>query len=306
MLLSLDAGGSSTKWAVYGPSAEPLGQGRLEPMSGHLFTAEDEQAMWAWLRQLAAQVSALSLPGPVEAVVAGITGLQVQAVPLLVSALARTFMLPTDRVRVGDDLELAYAAHFSPGEGVLVYAGTGSMAYHLRPGGEVVRAGGHGYLLGDEGGAFWQGQQALRGVLEHLDQGHRPEGPLARELAAVIGGLDWPRVRAYVYQGGRARLAALAPAVSRAAEAGDPESLAVMHAAGTALARLARTVLGRCPAPLPLVLAGGAVNPFVAAAFREALPGVALRPARPPVTGALRLSPLTRQMFPLPPEALNV
>jgi len=306
MLLSLDAGGSSTKWAVYGPSAEPLGQGRLGPMSGHLFTAEDEQAMWAWLRQLATQVSALSLPGPVEAVVAGITGLQVQAVPLLVSALARTFLLPTGRVRVGDDLELAYAAHFAAGEGVLVYAGTGSMAYHLRPGGEVIRAGGHGYLLGDEGGAFWQGQQGLRSVLDRLDQGRRPEGPLATELAALTGSLDWPMLRAYVYQGGRARLAALAPAVYRAALAGDPAALAVMHAAGMALAGLARTVIGRCSAPRPLVLAGGAANPLVAAAFREALPDVVQLPARPPVEGALRLSPLTDFTSSLPPEALNV
>ncbi|ULH14207.1 ATPase (plasmid) [Deinococcus sp. KNUC1210] len=288
LLLGLDAGGSSTKWGLFRQDGTLLRQGRAAAMTGHLFSSSDTDRLQTFLTQLHADVQT-----PVAAVVAGVSGLQVGALPLLRAALSETFAVPDAQIRVTDDMELAYAAHFLPGEGVLVYAGTGSIAYHRTRAGEVLRAGGHGFLLGDEGGAFWQGQQALRAVLAVQDAGRLPEGPLARELEAVTGSLAWPQVRRWVYEGGRAALATLAPALHRAALLNDPAALDVTRRAGAALVALARTLLGRCPPGTPLSLCGGAANDLIRAEFSAALPDVVTLLPRAPLLGAPRLSPLS-------------
>ena len=292
MLLGIDGGASSTKWALFSADGAVLRQGRLGSMTGHLFSPEDEAALRSRLADLADTLE--SRPG---AVVAGISGLQGHAGPIFRAALADTFGLPERLIRVVSDLQLAYAAHFPPGEGVLVYAGTGSVACFYTPGGELLRAGGHGFLLGDEGGAFWQGRQALRAVLHAQDEGRPLPTLLAQELSTLIGNLDWPQVRAWVYGGGRGAVATLAPAVDLAALAGDVVAQEVMQQAGRALADLALVIQNRVsseyqPGSPPVALCGGAANDLVRAAFAAALPDAVQRSPRAPVLGAVRLSPL--------------
>src|SRR5207248_1453172 len=65
------------------------------------------------------------------------------------------------RVRVLADGEVALTTAFARGPGVLVNAGTGSIAYARAPDGEIHRAGGYGWQLGDEGGGYWLGRRAL-------------------------------------------------------------------------------------------------------------------------------------------------
>ncbi|GGJ70339.1 N-acetylglucosamine kinase [Deinococcus aquiradiocola] len=291
MLLTLDAGASSTKWALFAPDGTLLDRGRLDPVTGHLFTPADRERVTHLLAGLASRV-----PHAPDTVVMGVTGLQGSAHPLLLDALGETFRLPATRLHVTDDLSLAYAAHFRPGEGVLVYAGTGSMAMHLTRDRHVIRAGGHGFLLGDEGGAFWQGRAGLRALLAQLDAGHAPGGPLADELSRMTGGLDWPALRHFVYQGGRTALATLAPAVHRAATLGDPYALQVTQDAGRHLAALAAQVQARLTHPLPVALAGGGANDLVREAFRDALdahlgPLARHHPPTDPVMGGPRLAP---------------
>ncbi|MGY2896587.1 N-acetylglucosamine kinase [Deinococcus sp. UYEF24] len=296
MLLGIDSGGSGTKWAVFGSDGQPLRQGRLEALTGHLFTDEDRAAARALLTRLVELVQADS--PRLGAVVAGISGLQQGANVWFQDVLADLCGLPTELVRVTDDVTLAYASQFSPGEGVLVYAGTGSIGYFQSVGGGVCRAGGHGFLLGDDGGAFWQGQQGLKTVLQAQDQGRESTGPLAEELRASVGGLDWPNVRQWVYGGGRAALATLAPAVYRAALAGDPDARNVTRRAGEALAQLVDTLLERTEPGLPVALVGGAANTLVRASFTAALArlrrGTMQVEPRSPVLGAPRLSPFSR------------
>jgi glucosamine kinase len=294
MLLSVDAGGSATKWALLGPDGTFHAEGRLEPLTGHLYTVQDEQNAARLLQSLVGQ-----LPERPQAVVAGITGLGDSA--WFRASLAALLDLAPELVHVGSDMQLAYAAHFAPGEGVLVYAGTGSVSWVQLQGGEVLRAGGHGFLLGDEGGAFWQGREAVRRVLLAQDRGEGPSPLLAAQLAGMTLGSDWPHLRRWVYEGGKTALASLAPAVERAALAGDAVALGILKDAGEYLATLAQTLLRRCPPHLPVVLCGGAANPLVRADFEAALPGVRQLPPRSPLLGALRLSPLLAlQLVPAP------
>jgi glucosamine kinase len=279
-LLGLDGGGSGTKWAVF-DGAQVVRQGRLDALTGHQLGAETVRAM----------LEPLVLDEPPTVIVAGISGLQEGGAESLQAILSGIFNLPQAHIRVTDDMELAYAAHFGAGEGVLVYAGTGSIAYHRTAQGAVLRSGGYGYLLGDEGGAFWQGREALKLLLAAQDAGQVLSGPLADELITLTGSLDWPDLRSWVYGGGRGAVATLAPAVHRAALAGDPVAQGVLRRAGEALADLASTLLSRCPPGLPLVLAGGAASPLVRQAFTASLPkAVQLAPVAP-VLGAPRLAP---------------
>ncbi len=262
-LLTLDLGGSGSKWGVFA-GAELQTSGSAAPISGHLYTAEAREALAHGLDELRRAVG-----GQPGSLVAGIAGLQAEFAPLVREVLAQTFHLSPTAIYVTDDLHLAYAAHFLPGEGTLIYAGTGSMAYHRTVRGEVVRAGGHGFLIDDAGSAFWQGRESLNTALRQADE-QRPETPLAAALYAALGSRKWPDIRAYVYGGGRAAVARLAPAVYKAALDGDLDALDIQRRAGEELARLGQVVLGRTSGK-PVAAAGGAVNSLVLAALRRSL-----------------------------------
>ncbi|GAA5534214.1 N-acetylglucosamine kinase [Deinococcus aluminii] len=269
LALGLDAGGSGTKWTLFG-GGQPLTRGVTLPLTAALLGTGAGAAALAAL--------AGALPAHPEVVHAGLPGLSA-GTPAAESArevLARALDLPTARVSVEGDLDLAYRAHLAPGAGILLYAGTGSIAYHVARDGSVIRAGGRGYRLGDEGGGFSLGRAALRWVTDALDAGAVPPSPLADEVAGVTGGLDWDTLRAFAYgTPGAAALAALAPAVGRAADRGDGVADALLDEAARSLADLAGRVRARV-GPLPITATGGAlrVSPRFPAALARHLPGV--------------------------------
>src|SRR5207253_2310896 len=80
------------------------------------------------------------------------------------------------RVRVMADGEVALSTAFADGAGIIVSAGTGSIAYARDPAGQLHRAGGYGWQLGDEGGGYWLGRRALDGGARAAD-GRAPSRP---------------------------------------------------------------------------------------------------------------------------------
>ncbi|MFB9994603.1 N-acetylglucosamine kinase [Deinococcus oregonensis] len=272
LLLGLDAGGSGTKWVLV-RGGVTVASGITPPLTAALLASE------VGARNLAALAAAL--PGHPDALHAGMPGLSSNSARAaeVRALLAASLKLSTEQVGIEGDLDLAYRAHLRPGAGILVYAGTGSIAYHVAQNGAVVRAGGRGFLLGDEGGGFSIGRAALRLMTDALDLGGLPDSVLAREVAAITGGLDWNSLRAFAYAApGAAAIARLAPAVGRAADAGDAEALAILKASASALAELARRVRAQV-GPLPVTLTGGAlrVSPLFAALLTRALPGATVQ-----------------------------
>ena len=160
--------------------------------------------------------------------------------------------------------------------------------------GEVVRAGGHGFLIDDAGGAFWQGREGLSAVLRQADE-RQPETPLAAALYAAIGSRAWPDIRAHVYAGGRAAVARLAPARVRGSPGRRPRRPAYSAAGrgGTGAAGPGGAGAHRWH---PLAAAGGAINPLVLAALRGSLGASAeFRPGVSPLLGGPALA---RQLGP--------
>ena len=163
-----------------------LARGELESITGHIFTPEDKKRNISRLKQLCKHVLQVSVP---NAVVGGFTGLHIntEGSRVFSEILAKHFKLPLQKIHIDNDMHIAYACAFEPAQGVLIYAGTGSVGYFEDADGNIIRSGGSGYLLDDFGAAFWIGQQGIQHVMRSLDETGKPsESILAKEIYAVL------------------------------------------------------------------------------------------------------------------------
>jgi N-acetylglucosamine kinase-like BadF-type ATPase len=182
--------------------------------------------------------------------------------------------IPEAAITLCSDIEIAYLAHFQPGQGYLVYAGTGSIGAFIDDSGEFHRAGGRGVVLDDGGGGFWIAREALRQVWRTEDEqpGAWQASPMACAIFDYIGGSDWAQSRQFIYGQERGAVGKLALAVAASAQ-DDPAAAAILSGAGAELARLARALVARF-GPRPVVLSGRAaqLHPLIFDAMRKALP----------------------------------
>lgn len=88
-------------------------------------------------------------------------------------------------IRVLSDVELVLIAALGTAPGVVLIAGTGSIALARTPDGALKRCGGWGPRLDDEGGGFWMGREALRAVARMIDA-RGPKTLLIRPVAAYL------------------------------------------------------------------------------------------------------------------------
>jgi glucosamine kinase len=268
-VLGLDAGGSSLKLAISDQNAQVRFETHLKPFPGHILDMNARPVVLEHLRSALTQVQSFAP----QAAFAGCTGLTTpDGLHDIRGFIAKQLQLPIHQVQTSSDIELAYRAHFEAGEGILVYAGTGSIAYHLRLDGAHERAGGHGFLIDDAGAGFSIGQAALRSVMREFDEG-RSSSMLARFVFGHANTSTWPELSAFVYAGGRASVAGFAPLVGRAASQGDETARTILETAGKELLRLAKIMRSRL-GDLPVALAGGAleISPMLAQTVRHEIP----------------------------------
>jgi N-acetylglucosamine kinase-like BadF-type ATPase len=272
--LGIDAGGSQSRWALAGPQQHMLAEGSMPSFSAvELASDAGQHRISAILENLAREVSA---NGPVTAVHAGITGLgelQSRTTQVLQTLLFQHFNLAAGAVTLSNDIELACRAAFEPGQGYLVYAGTGSMAGFVDVDGQFHRAGGRGGILDDGGSGYWLTVAALRQIWRAEDEapGCWVDSPLAVAMFDAIGGSDWALSRQLVYGASRGEIGQLALAVAAAADR-DPVARRILHDAGCELARLANAMTTRFGVR-PLALAGRvpALHPLIEASMRKHL-----------------------------------
>jgi N-acetylglucosamine kinase-like BadF-type ATPase len=148
-------------------------------------------------------------------------------------------LIEAEHWMVTHDAMIALAGATSGEPGIVAIAGTGSIAFAQNARGETARAGGWGYLFGDEGGAFDIVRQALRAVLrEHEGWGARTAlTPVLIEAASVSDPNELLHAF-YTPEWPRDRIARLAQIVNRMAEDGDPIAIGVLHNAARELAML--------------------------------------------------------------------
>lgn len=295
--LGLDGGGTATRWALRRSDGTILARGAGGSVSGHVFTPEAMATARMRLAAIVADATGQANGAPIATIGAGITGLgpRTPVAAALAAQLAELAGIAPAGVRMMGDVEVAYHAAFRPGEGHLVYAGTGSVGCHATADGELVVVGGRGMLIDDAGSAFWIARTALAHVLRLEDRAPASgwSTTLGAALAARIGGSAWDVVRAAVYGVERGEIGRLALAVAEAACAGDATATTLLGTAGAELARLAEVLAHRF-GPRPVALVGGAasLHPAIEAGFVAALPPelVRVHPALDPAATAARLA----------------
>ncbi|MEX2300419.1 MAG: BadF/BadG/BcrA/BcrD ATPase family protein [Bryobacterales bacterium] len=204
-------------------------------------------------------------------------------------------LLACERMEVTTDAAIALWGGTGGQPGVVVIAGTGSMAFGRNALGKTMRAGGWGYLYGDEGGAFDLTRNALRAALRE-EEGWGPPTRLRAALLEAGGAADVNDLlhRFYTDEFPRQRVAALAPLVDQIAESGDVVAKQVLLEAGRSLADYGAAVRRQLFEPseaVQVVQVGGAFNSrFVQEGFRAVLEGSCtgiVAPRFDPAAGAL-------------------
>jgi N-acetylglucosamine kinase-like BadF-type ATPase len=269
--LGIVAGGTETRWALAAPGGAIVAEGRVAGLSGlQMGTPHGRDAVRSTFAELATQVLVHGTPARVQA---GLTGFGGDS-ELPQRWLAELLFLDAQAIRFCSDMEIAYRASFDPGEGYLVYAGTGSIGAYIDADGQFHRAGGRGVVLDDGGGGFWIAREALRHVWRNEDErpGCWQDSPLARAVFDYVGGADWADSRHFIYGQERGAVGKLALAVAASAEH-DPAARAILENAGRVLARLAQALTGRF-GPRPVAVSGraAALHPSIVDTMRATLP----------------------------------
>lgn len=227
---------------------------------------------------------------PVDALFVGAAGAGDPAIAAALKAALRR-RLPCAKIGVSDDAHIALRAAIPEGDGIVLVAGTGSIAY-AEIGGRTYRCGGHGAMLGDEGSGFAIGAAAIRLALQASD-GRVRRDTLVREIEEHFGGARWvERARASDVAG----IASVAPIVMRLADAEKRSSMQIIQHAATDLFALVKSLVeaaGAGNAELPLVLGGSLLEQksrltrLLGIRLRSDLPSLRIVPQNDPAIGAL-------------------
>ena len=270
-LIGIDGGGSKTTAFVADVHGHVLGRGTAGPSNYHVIGVD---AAYAAL-DTAVQAALASIEGQPAALCIGMAGAGRTRDRELFRAWAKA-RYPGTPVTVVHDGQLALAAGTPDGWGIAVLCGTGSLVYSEDRHGTPARAGGWGYLLGDEGSGYAIGLAALRAVARAAD-GRSPQTALANAILAHWSLAKPQDLIAHVYAPStqRADIAALAALVEAEAAREDPVAHDILRDAGRELATMAKAVAGQLTlvAPIPCALAGSVIvrGKTVAAALRPPL-----------------------------------
>lgn len=261
--LGVDVGGTASRWVACDDSGAVLARGKTSGATGHLFNPVEKERLRVALGAIAADLQAQGFVA--KSATTGLTGFGAGVSGLLRELLGEFFGVAAESCVTVDDMTLAYASIFKPGEGHLISAGTGSIGLHIGTGDTYVRVGGRGILIDDAGSGSWIALKALDTLFRRLDHDGSFDGiaVLAEEIAGKIGSVDWPAVREFVYGGDRGRIGTLSVAVGAAAERGDLIAREILTAAGRELALLGEALTGRVGSR-PIGFVGGVL----------ALPGI--------------------------------
>lgn len=292
LIVGVDGGGTKTTALSADVDGRIVHQGTAGPSNYH--TVGFETACEA----IETAVSAALLNAGLAALCLGLAGVGRQEDVLRFQAWAKE-KYPDIPLLVVNDAEILLAAGASDRAGLALVCGTGSIVYGRTADGRLVRAGGWGYLFGDEGSGYAIGVASLKAVMWAEDGRGRPtlltslilerrQLKTAQDLIRSIYGADSPRTE----------IAGLADLAERAAAQGDAVARSILDQAAKDLALTVQAAYQKLGSrPIPLALAGGTIlnNKLLASAFRKACVELGLvfstiKEVREPAEGALILA----------------
>jgi glucosamine kinase len=300
-VLGIDAGGTKTVCLLADEQGRVIAEARG---SGANLQAAGELEVEKVLHQVMEIVLA-DREGLPDAICLGIAGVDRPEDADAVRGIMRRIGFKTRTLVVNDAL-IALVAGAGDKAGVVLVAGTGSIAYGKDATGRAARAGGWGYLLGDEGGGFWIGRAALSAVVRQYDG--RGPATLLTELVLARLNLSSPTAlirEIYDRDVHRRTITGLASIVQTAMTQGDAVATDILTRAGAELASAASSVISRLEMRgdvFPTILSGGIFRgvPWLATDVTRRISEVAPRSeVRPldvePAMGAVQLAIATAQ-----------
>ena len=294
--MGVDGGGSQTRCIVADLSGRLLARGKAGPSNP--LTVGVEAATKAITKAIELAVHQSGVPR-FRAACLGLAGVERpygrEDLQRNIAALGLA-----DRLLVVSDAAAAMAGATGFEDGVVVVAGTGSIAYGVNADGETARAGGWGWIFGDEGSGYDIGRRAIVAALRSYDmRGERTV--LGDKLKAELGVKNLTELIDLLYVKGMKsnEVAALAPLVAEAVEEGDEVAVRILMEAGVELGRAAVAVIRRLRLQGGFTVAwtGGVfqLSELIRASFEETIKRVApecsIVPSRfEPAVGAVLLA----------------
>jgi N-acetylglucosamine kinase-like BadF-type ATPase len=295
-VLGIDAGGTKTLCFLADEAGHIVREGRGP---GANFHTSGDIELESVLHQVIDAAIGDSLIAP-AAVCVGIAGVDREHEADVVRGMVQR-AVPASRVVVVSDALIALAAGAGGSPGIVVIAGTGSIAYGRNARQDAARSGGWGHIIGDEGSGYWIGREALSAVVRAVD-GRGPTTRLIEDVLAHFMIADISGLPAIVYDRDLPRMsvAALGPIVQHASDLGDPVAMGILERAAAELTLAARSVAASLEMQddaFVFVLAGGVFQavPRLVDALTQRLVTVAPRSYvkrldREPASGAVHLA----------------
>lgn len=306
VVVGVDGGGSRTRVSVADRAGNELA---AVEGAGSALTREGADRSAAVIAALVGEALGSLTGARVLALCAGVAGAGREAEREALERLLESHGLAI-QVIVVPDAVLALEDAFGSGPGIVLLAGTGSIALGRGPTGAMARCGGWGPVFGDEGSAAWIGRKALATVAAAHD-GREPATDLVAPLLAATRCTTAEDLVAWARGAAPADLARLAPVVAEVAATGDLRAESLLALAIEELAlhvrTLARRLFGDERASFPLALGGGLiargslVRRRLEQRLRSMTPGAQLREEDVvPVRGGVRLALRELQAVPMP------
>lgn len=258
-VLGFDGGGTKTECVLMDETQKILAQSRSGPSNP---TRVGFDAVLKSLKDGAslALTQARMKPESIAGVCAGLAGTgRLEAGVQIRAALAVAF--PRTAIKICTDLELALAA-MPDGPGIVLIAGTGSAAIGRSANGDILRAGGFGPLLGDEGGAYDIGRRAIVAALREHERGGT-DSALGKQILRQLGAAGWVGVQERARANADDLFPRVFPVVAAAADAGDESARAALRDAIRELSGLVKDLakrLGLLEARFDLAKTGGMIG----------------------------------------------
>jgi N-acetylglucosamine kinase-like BadF-type ATPase len=301
--LGIDGGGTkTTAWLAdsEGKVRARAESGPSNPVKVGLPAAQREilKAFRTTIREAGFSSSAArnSDPPLLRSACAGIAGVDRRAVHRPLLAWMRRH-IPARRHRLSSDAAITLAAAVGNAPGIIVIAGTGSIAYARTDGGKLLRAGGWGLPFDDHGSGYELGRQTVAAALEAFD-GRGPGTLLVHKICRHLRLRDITEIVSQRLE--PQQIAALFPLVMETASEGDLVARHLCDNAGRDLASMAVALLKRAnwtDRAVPVVTTGGVFKSsnLIRRAFVRHLRRFAPMARvelleRPPVEGALWLA----------------
>jgi glucosamine kinase len=164
-------------------------------------------------------------------------------------------------VTVSTDIEIALAAVFDTEPGIVVSAGTGSVAVGRDRAGKQHRIGGYGWQMGDEGSGYAIGRAAL-GAVSRAADGRSPRTALSERVLSASRSETFEDLIRWAAGGSPAEVASLAPHVLDVAAHGDPLAQGICDYAARELTQLAVCLVPvmDVQTPVGVALTGGLLS----------------------------------------------